>query len=142
MTQEEAEEWLRARMDTPYARDLFGLEALSVAPGAVTLAIPHQRRFEHQPGWFQGAVTTAIGEFAASYAAGTTASADAMSLTLQQTIHFLGPARGERLVAEGRAIAPGRTISYARADIFVEEGGERRLCATLTLTMRHALPRG
>lgn len=141
MNQQEAETWVREAMTAPYAHELFQLEVLSIEPGAVTLALPHRRAYEHQPGWFQGAITTALGEYAASYAAATGAEPGSANLTLSQAIHFIGPARGERLIAEARVIEPGRTITHARADIHVEADGERRLCATLTLTMRHVQPR-
>lgn len=141
MNQREAERWVREAVKAPYASELFELEVVSVTPGAVVLALAHQRQFEHLPGWFQGAITTAIGEYAASYAAATSAESGAANLTLSQVIHFVGPARGDRLIAEAKVIAPGRSITYARADIYVEEAGARRLCASLTLTMRHALPR-
>lgn len=119
----------------PYAR-FFGFELVSAEPGAVTLALAHRSDFEHAPGFFHGTVTTAMAELAASYSAMT----GSQDLVLEQSIHFLGAARGDRLVGIGHVIRPGRAISFAASDIFVERDGERHLCAKLSLTMRHAPP--
>jgi len=125
----------------PYARDLFGICLEHVSSGSVTLAIEHRPELGHLPGWFQGAVTTAIGEYAASWSAITLASAGCSMLTIQQSIHFVGPARGERLIAIGRVISSGKSIAIGAADIFAEVGAVRTLCAVLTLTNRCLPPR-
>lgn len=121
----------------PYAR-FFGIQAVDISPGAVTLALAHRPEFEHAPGFFQGSITTALAELAASWSAATAVREDAMHLVLEQSIRFVGPARGERLIAVGRTIRSGRSISVAGADVFAEQDGRRELCALLSLTMRHA----
>ncbi len=120
----------------PYAR-FFGIRAVDILPGAVTLTLAHRPDFEHAPGFFQGSIITALAELAASWSAATAAGDDAMHLVLEQSIRFIGPARGERLIAAGRTIRSGRSISVAAADVFVEQDGRRELCALLSLTMRH-----
>jgi acyl-coenzyme A thioesterase PaaI-like protein len=123
----------------PYAR-FFGFELVSAEPGAVTLALAHRPDFEHAPSFFHGTVTTAIAELAASYSAMTGSQVDWTHLVLEQSIHFLGAAWGDQLVGVGRVIRPGRAISFAASDVFVERDGERHLCAKLSLTMRHVRP--
>jgi acyl-coenzyme A thioesterase PaaI-like protein len=123
-------------MGRPCIRDLFGIELVSWEAGAVTLDLVQRPALGHAPGWFQGAVTTAIAEYAASFS-GVTLAPDKDSMTLQQNIHFTGPARGNRLIAEGRVLRAGRTISTTAAEVFVEWDGERFPCATLTMTLSH-----
>lgn len=139
MTQVEAKGWVQ--LAGPRAQDLFAVEQVEVGPGAVMVALSHAAKFEHRPGWFQAAVPTAIGEYAAGDVTGTTAGGDPFDLALDQTIHFTGPARGKPVIAHGQAFAPARRVSYACGCIFVEEAGEGRMCAALTLTMRYAWPR-
>ncbi|CAN5261357.1 hypothetical protein BH11PSE4_BH11PSE4_24720 [soil metagenome] len=43
--------------------------------------------------------------------------------------------RGERIIARGRVIKAGRTLTLAQADVFAEIGGQEKLVALLTATM-------
>ncbi|MEO5641128.1 MAG: PaaI family thioesterase [Sphingomicrobium sp.] len=124
----------------PYAR-LFGIEIIDIRAGAVTLSLTSRSELGHRPGWFQGAITSALGEYAASWSTISLADPDCETVTLEQSIRFVGAARGERLIAVGRMIAQGRSISTAAADIFAERDGKRTLCAVLSLTNRHAPPK-
>lgn len=140
MTDDEAAAFVARALARPYARDLFGIELVSVAPGAVTLALPHRPQFEHAPGCFQGTVTSALAELAASYSAATASDAGYDHMTVQQSINFIGAGRGCRLVAEGKVVSSGATTSVSMADVFAEDD-DRHLCAMMTMTMRHRAPR-
>lgn len=129
-------------LDRPYARDFFRLELVRLERGCVELAIANRPELGHRPGAFQGAITTALGEYAASWSALTLIPADWNSLTLEQSIHFTGPAEGERLIAVGSVLSPGRSISVCRAEIVCEKNGVRHPCGTMTQTNRHMPPRG
>lgn len=125
---------LRAR---PYVRDLFGMDLVRWSVGEVVLGLAHRRELGHVPGWFHGTVTSAVAESAAGMS-GCTLWPEKDTMTLQQSISFTGPARGQRLIAEGRVVTGGRRISTTAADVFVERDGDRHLCATMTMTMIHA----
>jgi acyl-coenzyme A thioesterase PaaI-like protein len=50
-------------------------------------------------------------------------------------INLLAPAAGERLVARGRIIRSGRTLTVCRGDaVTITDGGEKHI-ATMTATM-------
>lgn len=132
---------MRKLMDRPHIRDLFRMDLVDWSVGRVTLGLNLRPELGHAPGWFQGTVTTAIAECAAALSGATTAP-ERDSLTLQQTIHFTGPARGDRLVAQGRVITAGRRISTTAADVYVLRDGEQHACAMLTMTMTHLEVKG
>lgn len=132
---------IRRRLTVNYAR-FFGFECLSATPGAVTLFLDHRADFEHSPGWFEGAITSAIAQIAASYSAATARPEGFTHLVLNQSVQFVGAAQGERLIAEGRVVRSGKSVSFSGADVFVERDGERHLVARLEQTMRHAPQRG
>ena len=127
------EQMLHEMLAAPCIRDLFGIELLRWQPGAVTLCLDHRPELGHATGWFQGAVTTAIAEYAAGLSAISLAP-DKAGMTVQQSIHFTGPAHGDRLIAAGRVLAATRTISTAAADVLIQPDGEQHKCATLTMT--------
>lgn len=119
----------------------FGFEVEEVAPGAITLAIAVRSELGHAPGFFQGTIVAAIAEYAASYAAYTLIPADWSRLTLDLTLKFLAPARGERLVGRGRVLSHGKSLSHCAADMLVLRDGEEHPCATALVSVRHTAPR-
>jgi acyl-coenzyme A thioesterase PaaI-like protein len=132
--------FLLAAIDSACLRDLFGIVLLAWDTGTVTLGLDHRPEMGHMPGWFQGAVTSAIAEYAAALS-GMTIAPDLPAATIQQNIHFTGPARGTRLIATGRILSSGRTISTTGAQVEVERDGALHPCASLTMTLAHQTPR-
>jgi uncharacterized protein (TIGR00369 family) len=132
-------ERVRARLDKPLTRDFFGIEVVSIEPGKVQLGLDVRPELGHAPGWFQGSITTAIAEFAGGLAAISLVAPDWDILTLDQTIKFVGPARGQRLVARAEVIRPGKTITTCHCEVYVIEDGIERLCAVMLQT-NHAAP--
>jgi acyl-coenzyme A thioesterase PaaI-like protein len=47
------------------------------------------------------------------------------------------PAVGEKLVARGRVVRSGRTLTVAAADVFAVRDGKETLCATSLTTIRN-----
>lgn len=129
-------------MMRPYVRDLYGFRMDNAEPGAVELSLPWRRELGHADGMFQGTVTCAIAECAASWSGLTLIPADWSGVTLEQSVRFVGAARGETLLAIGRVISAGRSIGFCAADIYAEHRGERTLVATMQQTNRYAPPRG
>ena len=78
---------------------------------------------------------SAIADSAAGYAALSLMPADAGVLTTEFKINLLAPAAGERIVARGRVVKAGRTLTLAQAEVFASAGGQDKLIALLTATM-------
>ena len=57
-------------------------------------------------------------------------------------INMLEPARGETIMARGRVVRAGRTISVCRADAVAFDQGHETVVATLTGTMMCVEGRG
>ncbi|MBI2220824.1 MAG: PaaI family thioesterase [Acidobacteria bacterium] len=56
-------------------------------------------------------------------------------LSVEFKVNFLAPAAGERFVAVGRVLRPGRTLTVCAADVHVEKSGRRMLIAAMQATM-------
>jgi acyl-coenzyme A thioesterase PaaI-like protein len=57
-------------------------------------------------------------------------------VSIEFKVNLLAPARGRRLVAEGRVVKPGRTIFVCTGDVWAEdETGARRAVALMQATM-------
>ncbi|MGY3413459.1 acyl-coenzyme A thioesterase PaaI-like protein [Bradyrhizobium sp. GM5.1] len=57
--------------------------------------------------------------------------------TVDYTIKLVAPASGEKLVARGRLVRSGRTLSVAASDVYAVRQGDETLCATALATIRN-----
>ena len=56
-------------------------------------------------------------------------------LTTEFKINLVAPAAGDRILARGKVVKAGRTLTLAQAEVFAESEGRERLIAFLTATM-------
>lgn len=115
---------------------LYGASLTSVAPGAVNLELPWRADLSQQHGLFHGGVTTAIADSACGYAALTLMDPASEVLTVNLSINLMAPADGKRLLARGRVVRAGRSITVCGGDVYaIAADGRESHCATMTATM-------
>jgi acyl-coenzyme A thioesterase PaaI-like protein len=56
-------------------------------------------------------------------------------LTTEFKINLLAPAAGDRIIARGRVVKSGRTLTLALSEVFAVNGGQEKLIALLTATL-------
>lgn len=117
------------------AMAFLGVEIGALMPGHCQLRLAHRPELAQQHGYFHGGIVGMMADTAGGYAAYTLMAAQASILTAEYKINLLAPADGELLVAEGRVVKPGRTLSISTAEVFVEKGGRRTLCALMQQTL-------
>lgn len=127
------------RVRESFARQAFmralGAELLQISPGEVHLALAHKPDLTQQHGYFHGGVIATIADTAAGYAALSLYPKGTGVLTTEFKINLLRPAQGERLVARGRVVKPGRTLTICQSDVYAENGERESHVATLLLSM-------
>ncbi len=106
-----------------------------VEPGKTEIHLPHWDGVEQQHGFVHGGVVGMIADSAAGYAAMTLVPVDASVLTVEYKINMVAPATGDKLVARGRVLRPGRTLIITTAEIFGVTGTEEKLCAIMQQTI-------
>lgn len=112
----------------------LGAELTRVDPGAVDIEVPFSGLTQQQ-GFFHGGVTTAILDTACGYSALALMPAGSEVLSVEFKVNLLAPARGEALVARGRVLRSGRTITVCQGDAFATTPDSELHCATMTATM-------
>jgi len=129
----------RARVETSFARQglmsTLGASILNIAPGAVDIALSPGPAVLQQHGFVHAGAVSAIADTAAGYSALTLMPPGAGVLTTEFKINLLAPGTGERLVARGRVVKAGRTLTLAQSEVFAEAAGTERLIALLTATL-------
>ena len=81
-----------------------------------------------------GAVVSVV-DSACGYAALSLMPAGAGVLSVEFKVNLLAPAKGDRLVAEGFVVKPGRTLCITRGEVHAEHGGKRSLVAIMQQTL-------
>jgi uncharacterized protein (TIGR00369 family) len=71
---------------------------------------------------------------AAGYAALSMMPMDRGVLTTEFKINLLAPATGERIIARGKVVKAGRTLTIAQTEVFAVSEGKEQLIALLTAT--------
>jgi uncharacterized protein (TIGR00369 family) len=130
-----AEQRCRASFARQQAMTTIGASVLSVDAGAVELAMPFDQRFTQQHGFIHAGVITMLCDTACGFAALSLMPADAAVLTTEFKINLLSPAKGERFVAHGRVVRPGKKLMVCLGEVFAEEGGRRKQVALMTASM-------
>ena len=123
------------RVQRSFARQGFmttlGANLTKVAPGQVEITIAHDAALTQQHGFFHGGVVGAIADNAGGYASFSLLADTASILTVEYKVNLMAPARGGLLIARGKVVRPGRTLTVARADVFVVQEENEILCATM-----------
>ncbi len=113
----------------------FGATLDAVTQGHVTLSAPILPGSRQQQGFAHAALTFGLGDSAAGYAALTTIPEDQEVVTAEIKINLTAPATGERLIAKGRVIKPGRRLIVVSSEVFAITDGVEILVAVLQGTM-------
>ena len=128
-----------ARIRSSFARQglmrTLGATLGAVSPGHVEIVLRPQPAISQQHGFVHAGAISAIADSAAGYAALGLMPADTGVLTTEFKINLLAPAIGERIIARGRVVKAGRTLTLAQTEVFAESEGTERLIALLTATM-------
>ncbi len=120
----------RASFGRQRIMDLIEAEMTVVEPGYVEIVLPFRDELTQQHGFFHAGATATIADSAGGYAAFTLFPPEASVLTAEFKVNLVAPADGARLIACGRVVKPGRTLTTCDLEVYAEKAdGSRRLCA-------------
>lgn len=128
-----------ARVRDSFARQaamaFIGAELADVRPGYCEIRLKHRPELTQQHGFFHGGIVGTIGDSAGGYAAYSLMPADASVLTVEYKLNLVTPADGELLIARGRVVKPGRTLTVAQFEVSAVKNGTERVAATALQTL-------
>ena len=121
----------------------IGASVARVAPGEVDVALPYRADLAQQNDYLHVGIVTAVVDTACGYAAHTLMTAGYEVLTVEYKVNFIAPAKGERFLARGRVVKPGRTLTVCTGEVvaFGVDGTERAV-AVMQATMMSLAVRG
>jgi uncharacterized protein (TIGR00369 family) len=106
-----------------------------ISPGAVEIVIHPSPAISQQHGFVHAGAVSAIADSAAGHAALSLMPAGMGVLTTEFKINLVAPAVGDRIIARGRVVKSGRTLTLVQTEVFAESQGQEKLIALLTATM-------
>jgi len=119
-----------ASFDRQTALVEIGAVIEAIDPGVVAIAFPFDKRWTQQHGFMHAGIVTTVLDSACGFAAFTLMPVDAGVLSVEFKVNLLSPAKGERFIARGEVVRPGRTISVARGEVVAtQDGGEKTIAA-------------
>ena len=131
----DAAERVRASFARQGAMATIGATLDAVEPGYCAISLVPHDAISQQHGYVHAGVVSAIVDSAGGYAGFTLFPAGSSVLTVEFKVNLLAPAAGDRLVAEGFVVKPGRTLCITRGEVHAERGGKRTLVAIMQQTL-------
>ena len=128
-----------ARVRASFARQgamaTIGATIDMVEPGYCAISLAPGPAVSQQHGYVHAGVVAAIVDSAGGYAGFSLFPATASVLTVEFKVNLLAPAEGERIVAEGFVVKPGRTLCITRGEVHALRGDKRKLVAVMQQTL-------
>ena len=128
-------ERVRASFGKQGAMRYIGAELTEVRPGYCAIVLPVKPELTQQHGYVHAGMVSTIVDAAGGYAGFSLFPERAAVLTVEFKINLLAPATGERLIAEGFVVKPGRKLAITRGEVHAEAHGRRTLIAIMQQTL-------
>lgn len=113
----------------------IGARLTLVAAGEIEIRVPFRPDLTQQHGFLHAGVVTSALDSACGYAAFSLMPEGVGVLTLEFKTNLLAPARGEELIARGRVVRAGRTITVCQAEGSMLAAGVEIPVATMLATI-------
>jgi uncharacterized protein (TIGR00369 family) len=123
-------------MKMPISRH-FGFAITDIGPGLFEITQPFRAELSFSEGIFQAGPVGTLADMAAACAGVTMLPRGWGTSTVDYTIKLVAAPTGEKLVARGRLLKSGRTLSVVAADVYAVRNGNETLCATALATIRN-----
>lgn len=115
--------------------DYIGAELAVIEPGYCELHLPYRRELTQQHGYIHGGCMATLADNAAGYAAFSLMGPEDSPLTVEYKLNILRPGAGQKLIARGVVLKPGRTLTVVNADVYAVLDGEESLCVASIQTL-------
>jgi len=113
----------------------LGARLTRIEPGEVDIELPYRDALTQQHGFLHAGVVTTVLDSTCGYAAFSLMPPGAGVLSVEFKVNLLAPAKGDVLIARGRVLRAGRTISVCQADGVMRTGDHETSIATMLATI-------
>jgi uncharacterized protein (TIGR00369 family) len=129
------ERFVRESFDKQQVMRTLGARLARVELGEVDIELPYSAALTQQHRFLHAGVVTTVLDSTCGYAAFSLMPPGAGVLSIEFKVNLLAPARGELLIARGRVVRAGRTISVCQAEASMRTSGRETSIATMLATI-------
>ncbi len=133
---------VRASFERQAFMSTIGARLVRVEPGEVDLELAVRSDLTQQHGFLHAGALASVADSACGYAALSLMPPGAAVLSVEFKINLLAPAAGDRVLAKGRVIRAGKTVTVCWGEVLAFAGDSERLVATMVGTMMTVEGRG
>jgi uncharacterized protein (TIGR00369 family) len=108
---------------------------VDVAPGLVNIELDYQPALTQQNGYLHAGIITTLVDSACGFAAFSLMPPGSQVLSVEFKVNFMSPARGQKFLARGRVIKPGRTLMVCTGEVLAYQDGVETPVALMQATM-------
>ena len=113
----------------------LGFKIHLIEAGKVEGELPFLKKHEQQNGYFHGGVISSLCDIACGYAAYSLVEEGTQVFTVEIKVSYLRKGIGDKLIAKGWVVKPGRNFHFCEAEVYALKDGEQTLVAKATSTM-------
>lgn len=113
----------------------LGASIERVEAGAVDIRLPVRPEISQQHGFVHAGAIASVADSACGYSAFSLMGTESGVLAVEFKINLLAPGSGDYLLARGRVIRSGRTLTVCQADVVAVTAGEEKPVALMTATI-------
>lgn len=119
----------------------LGAQICKVEPGLVEIELLYDTGLTQQHGFIHAGAISSIIDSAGGYAAFSLFSEGDGVLTVEFKLNLIAPADGEKIIARGEVIRPGRTITVTKGEVVSIKNGIETTCALMQQTIMRIVGR-
>lgn len=108
---------IRRKLQRQHFMHLIGADLTRIEPGRVEATLDLGQQHQQQRGFAHGGLVATLCDVAAGFAAVTLTPDDHGLVTAELKVSYLRPGLGERLVATGWVLKPGRRLHFCEAEV-------------------------
>lgn len=129
----------REKVGDSFARQkvmaLIAAELVDVQPGRCEIHLPYRDDLTQQNDYFHAGIISTVVDSAGGYAGFSLMPAGTNVLTVEYKLNLLAPGAGERLIAIGEVVKPGKNLVITRGEVYAISQGRSVHCATMQQTL-------
>jgi uncharacterized protein (TIGR00369 family) len=108
---------IRRKLQRQHFMHLIGADLTRIEPGRIEATLDLQQQHQQQRGFAHGGLVATLCDLVAGFAAVTLIPDDHGLVTAELKVSYLYPGEGEKLVATGWVLKPGRRLHFCEAEV-------------------------
>ena len=126
---------MRTSFDKQGMMKTLGATLGKISSGAIEIELRPCPAIAQQHGFVHAGAITAIADNACGFSALSLMPEGTGVLTTEFKLNLVAPAAGDLIVARGRVVKAGRTLTLTQTEVFAVSDGQEKLVALMTATM-------